>query len=218
MKSSSRRQRAAHSPVLLGGDIRTLTSLPKSPAPKRAQPSPAKPAKNPAKPSSNSRQRTGVVRVSACQSDNPQYAQRLTVILPVRGEVKKRARVTCNGGYQDERTRRFEADVARSVQAAMARTGVAMFTVPVRIGIAFFFRGDSGLMPTGSADGDLDNLLKAVLDGMNKVAYLDDRLVQRLADSVKLTGPEDMIVIDITTAPPGPPDWVADALSIGVRI
>lgn len=78
-----------------------------------------------------------------------------------------------------EATRSYEQAVGMICASAMAAASLEPFKDPVEIEIVFRFEGDPGTWPTAQADGDLDNLEKAMLDGMNKVVYLDDRLVVR---------------------------------------
>ncbi len=109
--------------------------------------------------------------------------------LQARGSVREFARLLAavpHRSFTPKSTGDFENAVAEAARAAMA--GREPFRVPVEIEVAFTFEGDSGLWPTDVTDADLDNLEKAVLDGLNKVAYSDDRLVVRKS-GVKQCGP-----------------------------
>ena len=61
----------------------------------------------------------------------------------------------------------------------MTRKQISPFSCPVEMELRFYFQGDPMTWPTAPADGDLDNLIKAVKDAINKVVYVDDRLVVR---------------------------------------
>ena len=67
-------------------------------------------------------------------------------------------------------TRAFEEAVARV--AAVAMVGREPFSVPVEVEYELGFEGDPTEWPTGSQDGDLDNLLKAVNDAFNGVVFV----------------------------------------------
>lgn len=77
-----------------------------------------------------------------------------------------------------ENTRIFEENIKIVATYALARSELKRFMGPVEMDIDFRFLGDPDTWPTSQADGDLDNLEKAVLDGLKPV-WLDDRLVVR---------------------------------------
>jgi len=74
-------------------------------------------------------------------------------------------------------TRVFEASVRAAAAAVMSKNQMAPFSCPVEMEVRFCFPGDPATWPTAPADGDLDNLNKAIKDAINKVVYVDDRLV-----------------------------------------
>ena len=78
-----------------------------------------------------------------------------------------------------EDTKRYEEVVRLLVGRAMAAAGAEAFKCPLDVVVEFCFQGDPQTWPTAQDDGDLDNLKKAIFDGMNKVAYVDDRLLVR---------------------------------------
>ncbi|MFZ5669097.1 MAG: RusA family crossover junction endodeoxyribonuclease [Pseudomonadota bacterium] len=112
-----------------------------------------------------------------------------------RGKGRPRARIqrTRAGDfaqlYTDEKTRAYEAGVARLARKAMK--GRAPFIGPLSVSIRFRFKPAESL-PKYKREAllageeayfdvyDVDNLAKAVLDGMNKVAYGDDKQITRL--------------------------------------
>jgi Holliday junction resolvase RusA-like endonuclease len=98
-------------------------------------------------------------------------------------------------------TRRFEDAAALMGTQAMAAAGLEPFTCPLEILVAFRFEGNPLEWPTGYADGDLDNLEKALKDAMNRVAYQDDRLIVAKI-SVKTCAAVPGISMTLRPAPP----------------
>ena len=97
-----------------------------------------------------------------------------------RGDVQKFMAVVKKGLMRTvtpDSTRVYEAAIASAASAEMCRRGVEPFCQPVRMLACFIFEGKGEEWPTAAADGDLDNLEKALLDGLNKVVWTDDRLV-----------------------------------------
>ena len=98
-----------------------------------------------------------------------------------------------------EATRRFEAAVASYAQAAMVKAGMQPFEVPVEMSADFVLEGTGDEWPVAHQDGDLDNMVKALMDGLNGIAWTDDRLVVGKV-SRKLTGPKPGIRVWIWPA------------------
>lgn len=142
--------------------------------------------------------------------DHPQYNQVIRIVLPFRGQVKERARSGDDSTYTPTKTRRFEKTVKDNVFIAMREAFAVPFEVPVQVKFGFIFKGPKDLMPVAQSDGDLSNIMKAVEDAMNKVAYVDDRLITRASDIFKLAGDRDLILIEVTAARPGLPEWAVD--------
>lgn len=94
-------------------------------------------------------------------------------------------------------TRSFEEAVARV--AAVAMSGREAFSVPVEVEYELVFEGNAGEWPTGSGDGDLDNLIKAVNDAMNRIVFADDRLVVRSSE-VKTCSSQGFIRVTVRPA------------------
>lgn len=100
---------------------------------------------------------------------------------------KGRPRFTRDGhAYTPERTRRFEAEVRAAALDYMTRMGAGRIPVdePISVHVVACFRipsswpkrkkeSASSLIPRI----DVDNILKAVLDGMNGVVFEDDRQI-----------------------------------------
>ena len=90
-----------------------------------------------------------------------------TFFVPGRPVPKGRPRVTTRGTYTPKRTRAYERDVGLCALAAGVRP------LSGRVGLKVTFR-------VRDARADLDNLGKAILDGLNGVAYGDDAHVDTL--------------------------------------
>lgn len=120
----------------------------------------------------------------------------VSFFLAVKPLPKQRARHSSRGGvtrtYTPKATARHEADIQDAATVAMR--GRAPFSFPVELEVTFVFAGDPGAWPTARHDGDLDNLAKAVFDGMNRVVFVDDRLVVRTS-LMKTCGDENGITI-----------------------
>lgn len=113
---------------------------------------------------------SGAVGATSVRS-RPSHMER-TVTFTVIGKPvpKGRPRVNRNGhAYTPARTLDWEAQVGWAARAAMK--GREPLTGPCRVEL--IFRGAHG-------SADTDNLAKAVLDGMNTIAYLDDKQVRKL--------------------------------------
>ena len=100
-----------------------------------------------------------------------------------------RARSTKSGmHYTPARTRKYEAAVAAAAGSAMRVAGLQPLTCPVRLIVECRFAVpvswpswkrqdalDQRILPT--CRPDLDNVLKAVKDGLNGIAWTDDAQV-----------------------------------------
>lgn len=117
--------------------------------------------------------------------------------LPGPPVPKDRARHGKGGTYSTARTRRVEHDIGMSYIAAGGRRHddgpvTVMITIQVArpathllVDGSLSKRGEAMPYPTRVRTPDVDNVAKAVLDGLNGVAYRDDRqvvalLVQRM--------------------------------------
>lgn len=97
--------------------------------------------------------------MSACTS--------YTFDVPGTPRPKGRPRVTSRGTYTPKRTKAWEQAVGMSALVA----GVRPCAGPVSV----------ELWLCGLLRGDLDNYIKAIMDGLNRVAYHDDAQVVQLA-------------------------------------
>jgi Holliday junction resolvase RusA-like endonuclease len=93
-----------------------------------------------------------------------------------------------------EATRVFEKSVAVFASRAMAEHRRTALDCPVHLDIVFRVLGEDDTWPTAPGDGDLDNMEKALLDGMNGIVYVDDRLVVS-KKSEKTCGAQNLIEV-----------------------
>ena len=90
--------------------------------------------------------------------------------------VKRRARISRNGhAYMDDRTR-IELEMVRNAYRGKRHAG------PVKVVVIIYKALPKGAPKSRDAEPytqkpDVDNVLKAVLDGLKGVAYLDDAQV-----------------------------------------
>jgi Holliday junction resolvase RusA-like endonuclease len=95
-----------------------------------------------------------------------------TIVIPGVPEVKGRPRGVIVGGcvrfYTPQKTRKYEDRVAAYGRQQISRT----FDEPVAVQVDVFRPNRKRV--------DIDNACKAVLDGLNGVAYTDDHLIYDL--------------------------------------
>lgn len=109
--------------------------------------------------------------------------------------AKERARVVGGRAFTPKRTKAYEEQVAWEYKK---QKGKFFENKPVKIHIAIFFAPPKSmpvkefakimqgeLMYTGKKD--IDNIAKSILDGLNGVAYIDDKQVVQLTISKKYT-------------------------------
>lgn len=102
--------------------------------------------------------------------------------VPGEAKVKKRARVTARGAYTPDETRSWERTVGLVALAAGVRPIKGDVRLEVWLG--------------GKLPGDADNYLKAICDGLNRIAYADDRQIKAVL-AVKLCGASQMCRIRV---------------------
>jgi Holliday junction resolvase RusA-like endonuclease len=96
-------------------------------------------------------------------------------------KAKGRPRATRTGHvYTDASTREYEAAVAEAYKSS----GGPKFEGPVQVEINVYFNYADVTIESidneSKLRGDLDNYVKSILDGLNKVAYLDDKQVHKI--------------------------------------
>lgn len=111
----------------------------------------------------------------------------MTVIeIPGTPVPKQRPRLASGRVFTPPKTHAAEELIAWKARAA----GVRISTSDVSVTAGFYF--------TGKRRGDIDNLVKTVLDALNGVAYVDDRQVVHLQAAVVLGASEAKTVIEVT--------------------
>lgn len=130
----------------------------------------------------------------------------ITVIIPGDPHGKGRPRFRRNGStYTPSHTRNYETAVGMITTREMA--GREPITLPVHVELRAHFPIPKSWSRTKQMDAlvgrirptggfDIDNICKAVLDGMNKIAYRDDSLVVSIHAS-KVYGPKPFVVATI---------------------
>ena len=127
---------------------------------------------------------------------------------------KKTARRMCLCGSQDftylttlestpAKTRNYESLVAMVAGAAMNKAGVTIISQPLSMVMRFYF-----MIPVSRARKlqeeqahtqrpDLDNCIKAIEDGLNKVLFTDDSLVWKIEASKHWSAtPRAEVIVD----------------------
>ena len=138
-------------------------------------------------------------RNGEAQDRGPIMSLVFSFTVPGEPVAKGRARAFVRGGriahYTPDKTERYEARVATFAQQAMAGArplvgGVALsvvarFSIPVSWSKKRRQAAMDGLEHVTKRP-DLDNVLKAIKDGMNGIAWLDDSQVVQLVDCRKV--------------------------------
>lgn len=126
------------------------------------------------------------------------------MIFTVTGKIRGKGRPRFGGGhaYTDKRTKSYEALIADEYRAS----GGKLHTEPVIVRVAALFaipkrasKKERELMLNDSIRPtkrpDIDNILKAVLDGLNGVAYNDDAQVVKVSgEKYYADNPEQLII------------------------
>ena len=138
----------------------------------------------------------------------------LKFTVPGTPQPKGRARACIRGGkiahYTPKKTEQYENSVRLAAALAMSQQGVKQFTGAVNVSVCAFVAipeswskkkkaaALSGeIMPTSKPD--IDNVTKAILDGMNKVVFKDDAQVVRTL-SEKAYANEAKVIICVSEA------------------
>lgn len=79
--------------------------------------------------------------------------------------------VPLSSGASSESRRAWQSRIAEAARSRL-QPGYWLTASPVSVSIFYF--------PGAPMKGDLDNIIKPILDGLSKVIYLDDRQVDRL--------------------------------------
>jgi Holliday junction resolvase RusA-like endonuclease len=101
--------------------------------------------------------------------------------------------------YTPEGTAEYEKLLKAA--AASAMVGRVPFGCAVEVELVTVLAGDPDVWPTSPNDGDSDNHEKAILDALNEIAFVDDRLVVR-STRVKECGPVPKVSVRVRPADP----------------
>jgi Holliday junction resolvase RusA-like endonuclease len=138
-------------------------------------------------------------RLPSAPDDHHDYLKIYENIIFTKPTVKSRHRSDGAHQHTPKKTAAFEKLIKSEVYFSMRMLG-PQFQYPVHVTLGFMFKSaNSSLWPVSQTDGDLSNLVKAIEDAINAVAYRDDRLIVTL-ETAKMCGPCDAIFIRIQSA------------------
>ncbi len=109
---------------------------------------------------------------------------RYKIVIPGRPVPKGRPRFSKGHAYTPEKTRMYEELVGWKAKQVIKS--------PLRKNIAVYIT----IYASSKIQGDLDNYAKSILDGMNGVAYIDDKQISYLTIQ-RLKGEQEMVEIEI---------------------
>ena len=127
--------------------------------------------------------------------------------LYTKATPKARPRVVKRGQFISAYTpkKKFEEFVGSEYQS----WGLPLYETKIEISIKFYFKPAESLTKKkrlvcleekwcdNHGLGDLDNLIKSVLDGLNKIAYKDDSQIVKFGEMTKEYAEEDKVEITI---------------------
>ncbi len=136
-------------------------------------------------------------------SEDADLKRRIAFTIPGVPVAKARPRSDRNGFYTPAKTAALELSIAWLAREAMR--GQPPFVEPVAIRISAYFKPPESLPKRRRVElrgapharrPDLDNVVKAVLDGCNAVAFVDDAQVCRLT-ATKRFAEEPRVIVEI---------------------
>lgn len=102
------------------------------------------------------------------------------LVIKLKPKSKGRPRAGKYGMYTDKATREYE----QLIKDAYVASGGPMFEGPIEMSITFardkITVNIKEIIAESSLRGDVDNYVKSIMDGLNGVAYNDDRQVLNL--------------------------------------
>lgn len=109
---------------------------------------------------------------------------------------KQRPRSSRNGKfYTPAKTKKSEEDLAFECLSQMKEKGLEIFECPLHIDIEFqIARPKSVRRRVPAVKPDIDNLIKTVLDGLNRCLYQDDKQVISVCAIKKYCSKDGMIL------------------------
>ena len=114
--------------------------------------------------------------------------------IPIIPVAKQRPRVAKGQAFTPERTKRYEENLNLVAAVKMRKARMQAWTKPCEVHLHFS-------LPKG-ARGDLDNYVKSALDGLNGVAFADDRLVVGI--NARMYRGRDTTGVGVRVCDPGP--------------
>lgn len=106
--------------------------------------------------------------------------KRHKLTIPIKPKSKGRPRAGRHGFYTDKATKIYEDRIGQEY----IQSEGPFFTGPVKMTVVFFHDkltiDIEEIAQNSKIRSDVDNLLKAVLDGLNGVAFQDDRQVMNI--------------------------------------
>jgi Holliday junction resolvase RusA-like endonuclease len=120
----------------------------------------------------------------------------ITLKFEMRPVPKGRPRFARGRVFTPKSTSDFERAIRRSTKLQLELAGMGPLAGTLDIGIIFEYkRPKQSTLPVPRAD--LDNLIKAVLDGLNEIAFVDDKQVA-LISAYKKWSDKDLITVTIS--------------------
>lgn len=131
------------------------------------------------------------------------FVLKFTVDIPFKPVSKARPRLAKDRVYTPSKTKTFEHLVGTITRAKMSENRVKQFKGAVYILVKFVFKTtNKGILDCANhtTPNDIDNLLKALFDGLNKVAFVDDKQISQVV-AYKMWGESDMVSFTISDEP-----------------
>ena len=128
----------------------------------------------------------------------------ITFEIPLTPIPKPRPRVTRWGTYTPKRAKDYEDDIKKIAKPYFDKPITEpceitlQFTMPIPKSTSKKLRGELMYAPHTKKTGDVDNLVKAVTDALNGIAYEDDSLIWKL-EAQKMYGEVGQTVVTIET-------------------
>ena len=129
-----------------------------------------------------------------------------SLFIPLLPIPKGRPRFNAKHVFTPSRTKKFENNIKLFAKRGMIEQKVPIFKKEISVFLVFHFKFPLSKKPTDSKKiipcikrEDLDNLVKSVLDGCEKVCYTNDKLVTQLV-AFKIYSDKEGISIGIDKA------------------
>lgn len=137
---------------------------------------------------------------------------KVILIANMRSRPKERPGYNFNQrrAYTKKNTSKFESDLKDMCQSMMIEKGKKPFEkgIPLKMQVFIYLEApkswkkkdkqdaiDGKIYPTGMNIGDLDNHLKSILDGCNRVVYEDDSSIVSMSAQMRYSDSDKIIII-----------------------